>query len=159
MAAEASPVNQLTPERVAQLMEKHRQRLQRVGLHACEVPLSTKGTPMASKGDGYVQVSVKIGGRKVKVLWHQLAWRAANNFALCPPGLQIAHRCGRRNCGRASHLVAVPRAVNEEHKMCQYVRLDGAIYLVCQHVPHCLPDNNPAELTPVDAAIVARMMQ
>jgi hypothetical protein len=129
-----------------------------------------KWESLARKDDGYLQVTVCgieegtarfkelfPNGKRQKVEWHRLKWRKYNGYALMREGMQIAHRCGVRDCGTVDHIIQTTRAVNEQQKYCRYIHYNGNIFIACNHEPKCIPPLAAVPLAAVDESMCKKI--
>jgi len=165
--------NLLTADEIRQTYEG--QKLVSFGNQGC------MNVTLKPKNDGYVQVTIaglvkgtarymefiNSGGRRKKVLWHQVAWRYHNDFAMIPYNgdNQIAHTCANKRCSIKIHLKIVSRLTNEEQKKCRYVYYDSPTgeritWLACHHVgskDQCTPPLIAYPLAPVEGPVLSHI--
>lgn len=102
----------------------------------------------ASKGNGYVQVSVG-GLNKVMTLQEALLILQGDGDQYPPVGSrQISHRCHQPRCATVGHVCVETTQENNLRKGCggmMHCPCGGGILLLCEHVPTCIPNWRPAQ--------------
>lgn len=111
----------------------------------CEIVDSCKLFKGSLNTDGYAQIQLKGQGPtrgKRNLLGHVIALRAAE-LPAPKEGEHASHRCHRRNCFNATHLVVESALLNNQRKgcpgdvACKCCHCQVLAY-ECPHIPKCL---------------------